>query len=134
MLPNIDRTIEEPIRRQIYLQLRTQILNGTLQQGEALASTRQMAGDLAVSRSTVVEAYDMLLAEGFLESRQGSQTVVANGIAMQLHEKPVVQTEPENKREILADFTTGRPDLSLFPRTQWNRLLQQAAQTLSSED
>lgn len=134
MLPNIDRTSEEPIRRQIYQQLRTQILEGTLRQGEALASTRQMAGDLAVSRSTVVEAYDMLLAEGFLESRPGSQTVVANGIAMQLHEKPVEQTEPENKRVILADFTTGRPDLSSFPCTQWNRMLQQAAQTLSAED
>jgi len=134
MLPNIDRTSDEPIRRQIYQQLRTQILNGTLRQGEALASTRQMASDLAVSRSTVVEAYDMLLAEGFLESRQGSQTVVANGIAMQVQEKPVELTRPANKREILADFTTGRPDLSSFPRSQWNRLLQQAAQTLSAED
>jgi len=134
MLPNIDRSSVEPIRRQIYQQLRTQILNGTLRQGEALASTRQMANDLAVSRSTVVEAYDMLLAEGFLESRQGSQTVVANGIAMQEQEKPVEQTKPENKREILADFTTGRPDLSSFPRAQWNRLIQQAAQTLAVED
>ena len=134
MLPNIDRTSEEPIRRQIYQQLRTQILNGTLRQGEALASTRQMAIDLAVSRSTVVEAYDMLLAEGFLESRQGSQTVVANGIAMEFYAKPAEQTKLENKREILADFTTGRPDLISFPRTQWNRLLQQAAQTLAAED
>ena len=73
MLPIIHRTDEEPIRRQIYRQLKDQILRGDLQQGEALASTRQMASDLAVSRSTVVEAYDMLLAEGFLESRQGSQ-------------------------------------------------------------
>jgi GntR family transcriptional regulator/MocR family aminotransferase len=134
MLPNIDRASDEPIRRQIYHQLRAQILNGTLRQGEALASTRQMASDLAVSRSTVVEAYDMLLAEGFLESKQGSQTVVANGIAMQVHAKPAGQTKPEDKCDIRADFTTGRPDLASFPRTQWNRLLLQAAQTLSAED
>ncbi len=134
MLPIIHRTDEEPIRRQIYRQLKDQILRGELQQGEALASTRQMASDLAVSRSTVVEAYDMLLAEGFLESRQGSQTAVAQGVAMQVPKETAPQVSIEEKREILADFTTGRPDLTYFPRAQWQRLLNYAAQTLSVAD
>ena len=134
MLPAVDRTKQEPICRQIYKQLKTQILSGDLAQGEALASTRQLAGDLGVSRSTVVEAYDMLLAEGFLESRQGSQTVVAQGVAMQVPlEKQALPKEPKD-RQVRADFTTGRPDLEQFPRAQWIRLLHQAAQNIQPSD
>ena len=134
MIPLIDRNSEEPIRRQIYNHLRTQILNGTLQEGEALASTRQLAIDLAVSRSTVVEAYDMLLAEGFLESRQGSQTIVAHGVAMQTQRKAMPLPKANVQRPILADFTTGRPDLSNFPRALWQRMLSQAMRTLPEQD
>ncbi len=134
MLPIIDRTLAEPICRQIYRQLQSQILSGELRQGEALVSTRQMASDLGVSRSTVVEAYDMLLAEGFLESRQGSQTVVAQGVAMQLPREKPAQPSEARKRQIRADFTTGRPDLEQFPRAQWIRLLHQAAQDLQPDD
>ena len=134
MLPIIDRTLTEPICRQIYRQIRTQILDGTLRQGEVLASTRQMASDLGVSRSTVVEAYDMLLSEGFLESRQGSQTVVAQGVAMQLPREKPAQPSEARKRQIRADFTTGRPDLEQFPRAQWIRLLHQAVQDLQPDD
>ena len=134
MLPIIDRTLQEPICRQLYRQIRTQILDGTLRQGEALVSTRQMASDLGVSRSTVVEAYDMLLSEGFLESRQGSQTVVAQGVAiLATREKATTQIEKPH-RKIDADFTTGRPDLDQFPRAQWIRLLHQAAQDLQPDD
>jgi len=132
MLPLLDRTNEAPIRKQLYQQLKAQILSGEMQAGEALASTRQLASELNISRSTVVEAYDMLLAEGFLESRQGAQTVVAGGVAMQRTQKPADLREMEIAPNILADFTTGRPDLSQFPRAHWARLMQQSAQKLES--
>ena len=79
-----------------------------------LSSTRQLASDLGISRSTVVEAYDMLLAEGFLESKQGSQTVVAQGVAMQPAIEQPKPSEREPNKPILADFTTGRPDRNNF--------------------
>lgn len=134
MLPVIERTSAEPIRRQIFNQLRAQILNGTLREGEALVSTRQLAQELAVSRSTVVEAYDMLLSEGFLESRQGAQTVVAAGVAMQMPHEPIALPNPKPQQVIRADFSTGRPDLSSFPRALWQRTLSQSMQTLSAAD
>ena len=129
-LPAINRTAQEPIRRQIYGQLRAQILSGRMAAGEALPSTRQLAEELAVSRSTVVEAYDMLLAEGFLTSRQGAQTVVSDGLVMDPQSS---QTAGEYKRKperILADFSTGRPDLALFPHAQWVKLLFAASSVL----
>lgn len=133
MLPIIDRNRSEPICRQIYRQLRSQILNGELQEGEALASTRSLASDLGISRSTVVEAYDMLLAEGFLESRQGSQTIVAKGVAMLLPKEKPKPRISSRTTSILADFTTGKPDLAQFPRMQWIRLISQTAQVLPTE-
>ncbi len=133
MLPSIDRDLTEPICRQIYRQLRSQILNGELREGDSLASTRSLASDLGISRSTVVEAYDMLLAEGFLESRQGSQTVVAQGVKMLMpKEKPKLRVSTKSTA-VLADFTTGKPDLAQFPRAQWIRLIGQTARDLPPE-
>lgn len=132
-LPQIDRSSAEPIRRQIYTKMKAQILNGQLCAGEALPSTRQLAEELSVSRSTVVEAYDMLLAEGFLESRQGAQTVVTGGLVM---ERPARQNAGETKRgnpRVTADFSTGRPDLELFPQSQWVKLLYQTALSLPTK-
>ena len=129
-LPTINRTADEPIRRQIYGQLRAQILSGKIAAGEALPSTRQLAEELTVSRSTVVEAYDMLLAEGFLTSRQGAQTVVAEGLAMESPVKQAAEGQKREKKRILADFSTGRPDLALFPHAQWVKLLSATSAAL----
>ena len=129
----IDKTSVEPIRRQIYYQIREQIFCGQLVAGEALPSTRQLAEELSVSRSTAVEAYDMLQAEGYLESRQGAQTVVADGLAIGLpmrQEKEEIQRE---KPQISADFSTGKPDLLLFPQSQWVKLLYQTARSLPTK-
>lgn len=67
------------LARQIYLYLRGQIASGRLGKGEKLPSTRNLACHLTVSRNTVSEAYEMLLAEGFAESRPGAPTRVAGG-------------------------------------------------------
>lgn len=76
----------------------------------------------------------MLLAEGFLESRQGSQTVVAQGVAMQVPREKQSQQKETKEKQVRADFTTGRPDLEQFPRAQWIRIMHQAAQNLQPSD
>ena len=120
-----------PLRRQMYEQLRVQILQGSLQALEALPSTREMALAVGVSRSTVVEAYDMLLAEGFLHSSPGAATRVAQGLCME--PSPVLPAIPRPPRPPapLVDFGTGRPDLQRFPYAQWHRCMAAAAQGLA---
>src|SRR5262245_51150177 len=66
-----------PLFRQVYGGLRAAILNGQLAPGGRLPATRTLAGELGVSRNTVVGAYEQLLAEGYLEGRVGSGTYVA---------------------------------------------------------
>ena len=65
-----------PLHRKLSDALRAAVAPGMLPAGERLPSERDLATRLAVSRSTVVAAYDTLRGEGLLESRQGSGTRV----------------------------------------------------------
>ena len=67
----------EPMYRQIESQLRDFILSGQLEPGTRLPSMRVLAGDLSCSVITTRRAYEDLEAEGFLRTRQGMGTVVA---------------------------------------------------------
>ena len=67
----------EPLFRQVYQGLRQAILSGTFRAGDRLPSTRDLAGELGVSRTVVLLAYDRLVAEGFAGGRGGSGTFVA---------------------------------------------------------
>ena len=57
-----------PLYEKIYHHIRTEIVEGRIPRGEKLPSTRLLAGNLAVSRSTVEMAYDQLLAEGYIRA------------------------------------------------------------------
>lgn len=63
-----------PLHRKLSNALRGAVEDGRLTPGERLPSERDLAQRLAVSRSTVVTAYDTLRADGVVESRQGSGT------------------------------------------------------------
>jgi DNA-binding transcriptional MocR family regulator len=65
-----------PLYRQIADGLKRAVDRGEIPLGTVLPPERSLAGELAVSRATVVAAYERLKAEGWLESRQGSGTWV----------------------------------------------------------
>jgi len=66
-----------PAYQQIYRSIRCAILSGRAGAGLRLPSSRWLADDLGVSRTTVLAAYDQLTAEGYAEARVGSGTYVA---------------------------------------------------------
>lgn len=72
----LDRASAIPLYRQLYLQIRKQILNGRIQGGVRLPSTRTLSIELGLSRITILNAFDQLIAEGFLASRTGAGTYV----------------------------------------------------------
>lgn len=123
----IDRTAALPLSRQIYGRIRNQILHGELRSGEKLPSTRELASSLHVSRNVIVEAYEQLLAEGYIEGRHGSGTYVADGTYMDLTPQQTGVSdhsfsEPEPMPNELIDFRHGIPALNLFPRKLWGEL------------
>ncbi|MBR8257764.1 GntR family transcriptional regulator, partial [Burkholderia ambifaria] len=69
------------LSRQLAQALRDAVRRGDVRPGDTLPSTRLLAASLEVARGTVVDAYAQLVAEGFLESRGGAGTRVANALA-----------------------------------------------------
>jgi GntR family transcriptional regulator/MocR family aminotransferase len=132
----LERHSKVTLARQIYTALRDQMLQGRLPAGEVLPSTRQLAQALAVSRNTAYEAYEMLTAEGYIVSRQGAPTRVAEGLILDKPETArqasAVKLHPAYNYR--ADFRTGSPDLRHFPHRRWLLLMQQAAEELSLEN
>lgn len=125
------RHSEVSLARQIYQILCQEMLEGILPAGEVLPSTRELARHLAVSRNTVCEAYEMLSVEGYVESHQGSATRVAGGLHIKETNLEARPKKPLSSfSRYIADFRTGRPDLTRFPRHMWLQLLRRAAEDL----
>src|SRR5262245_14417318 len=77
LMIQIDARAPEGLQRQVYSAVRRRILDGLLEPGTRLPSSRGLADDLRVSRTTTLLAYEQLLAEGYLKTRRGSGTFVA---------------------------------------------------------
>jgi GntR family transcriptional regulator/MocR family aminotransferase len=72
----LDPSSQVPLYRQLCDQIRRDILAGQLGPGARLPSTRALAADLGVSRTTVLTAFDQLIAEGCVQGLTGSGTRV----------------------------------------------------------
>jgi GntR family transcriptional regulator/MocR family aminotransferase len=73
----VDRRSPQPLRQQLYEALRRAVLIGQLPAGTRLPSTRALARDLGIARMTVVQAFEQLAAEGYLDGRVGAGSYVA---------------------------------------------------------
>src|SRR6516162_11519810 len=75
----LDRTATEPLHQQLYRQIRDELKSGKFSDGSSrLPSSRALAIDRGISRSTVRLAFLKLFAEGYLRSEPGSGTFIAN--------------------------------------------------------
>ena len=68
-----------PIYRQIIDQVKHLVAAGRLKPGDEMPPIRGLAQQLLINPNTVARAYRELEAQGVLQSRQGSGTVVADG-------------------------------------------------------
>jgi GntR family transcriptional regulator / MocR family aminotransferase len=107
LLIHVRRAGPEPLHRQIEVSIREAIRSGRLRLGTSLPPTRTLANDLGVSRGVVVEAYQQLVAEGYLTSRSGGYTQVAAGTAPE----PDVATADAVAVPVI-DFGYGRADVA----------------------
>ncbi len=124
----IDREDREPIQSQIARQVRALVLSGRLKPQTRLPSTRALSDELGVARATVVEAYEQLASEGYLETRSGSGTRVAAELPDSLLTAPARDTAKDAprggpKREPARPFRSGLVDWENFPHEEWGRLL-----------
>jgi GntR family transcriptional regulator/MocR family aminotransferase len=127
------------LAQSLHQQLRAAVLDGRLAAGTAMPSTRAVAEALGISRNTVVSAYDLLVAEGYVLPRPGAKAVVAE-IALRRSAKPRSNDRrlederlnplwrtpfmrPEPPRQLPERcFRLGIPDHRHFPHEAWRRL------------
>ncbi|CAN7752025.1 PLP-dependent aminotransferase family protein [Variovorax sp. LjRoot130] len=131
--------------RSIYDLLRSQIADGMLAAGARVPSTRALAADLGVSRTTVTAAYEQLAAEGFIVTSVGRVAHVASPLAAsaQFNAKPKRRTRTAPSLSAIGhrvagidmpglapaepcriDFLYGAVAARDFPALAWRRAYQ----------
>jgi GntR family transcriptional regulator/MocR family aminotransferase len=115
---DVDRT---RVRASLEDALREAVQSGRLAPGARLPSSRALAADLRVARSTVVDVYEQLSAEGWLVSRHGSATTVADPVG-----RPSVPSGASAPTAVVPtyDLRAGTPDVTTFPRAEWTAALR----------
>jgi GntR family transcriptional regulator/MocR family aminotransferase len=104
--------------------LRDAIVTGRVAAGSRLPTTRSLAADLGVARTTVSEVYAQLAAEGWLESRVGAGTWVAETAPARPDRAEAQAAEPDGRPR---PYWGGYPDASLFPLGEWAAAARRAA-------
>ncbi|MFF2192396.1 PLP-dependent aminotransferase family protein [Streptomyces sp. NPDC058157] len=118
----VNRESRLPLAVQVRNSVRELVENGTLWPGTRIPSSRQLALDIGVSRSVVVEAYEQLSAEGYLETRRGSGTTIsARGQSDEGAVSTLAPPDPELALKARWDLRTGTSNVMDFPRQEWIR-------------
>ena len=142
---SLDPKSRQSLQAQLYEQVRKLILGGRLKPGTPLPASRALAGQLGVSRNTVMLAYERLSAEGYLQTREAIGTFVSFELPEDCLTAKRLASANENRvqdfaarraivfegraqavvneRRLAYDFWLGRPDPHSFPIKAWRRLI-----------
>ncbi|HMK28160.1 MAG TPA: PLP-dependent aminotransferase family protein [Terriglobales bacterium] len=145
----LDQNSPAPLHRQLYEWYREAILSRQLRPGMRLPSTRSLAAELHISRIPILNAFEQLLAEGYVDSRVGAGTFVANAIPDELSRprrlvaaastsgrdtrrisrkmQALLCCAPQPWARIRGAFRASVPDLQQFPFEVWGRLVMRHA-------
>jgi GntR family transcriptional regulator/MocR family aminotransferase len=129
-----------PAYRWLYSALRAEILEGRLRPGTRLPGSRDLGGQYGLSRGTIVNAFEQLAAEGYVQGSVGSGTFVSNTLPDEIevtrgavhpelrHTTPrrrvsdyARRVTPFSMLEVRPSraFRANLPALDLFPLARW---------------
>jgi GntR family transcriptional regulator/MocR family aminotransferase len=145
-----------PAYRWLYASLRTEILNGRLRPGARLPSTRDLARQYSMARGTIVNAFDHLRSEGYVEGSVGSGTYVSRILpenmlhvalghtatpAVRGKRRPVVSDYARRIRlfggyenRAIRAFRANLPALDLFPTILWTKIATRSLRRISTRN
>ncbi len=150
----LERRSSTPLYRQIYEGYRTAIIERRLRPGQRMPSTRGLADELGLSRIPVLNAFEQLMAEGYLEARAGAGTYVSSslppavapgrsspertlGAARRARGRRTSRVSlrlPSSQPWLrgMGAFAIGQAALDGFPYATWTRLLSRHAHRLTA--
>jgi GntR family transcriptional regulator / MocR family aminotransferase len=153
LLIRLDPRDRGGLQRQIRASVQRAILDGVMRPGTRLPSSRALADDLGVSRTTTLLAVQQLLAEGYLTARRGSGTFVAEelpdeslrrrvGRPVRRLQHPTLSRRgaalvaaPQGAQRLDGPpraFRIGTPGVDLFPVAQWWRLASRRLRAITA--
>ncbi|GAB4303439.1 MAG: PLP-dependent aminotransferase family protein [Roseovarius sp.] len=148
----VDPNRSTSLQQQVVEQIRQMILTGRLKGGDPVPGSRALAAQLGVSRNTVIIAYELLAAEGYLVVRPNLGTFVTDDLPdealnappagglpspaaaagrrrpgmldrIAARDFPVQEIRNPATARLHTDFWLGRVDPALFPTAEWRRIL-----------
>jgi len=108
----LDRAADEPLHEQLYRKIRDELISASFNNNSSrVPSSRDLAADLGISRFTVNVAFSRLHAEGYLQSRIGSGTFIAEPLPESFLSAQTTRAEPHIERPPrLSDRVRNIPD------------------------
>jgi GntR family transcriptional regulator / MocR family aminotransferase len=126
-----------PLYKQLYNQIRENILSGRLAADSKLPSIRDLSNELAISRNTVDGAYQELYAEGYIYSKPRSGYYVSEldqeSAPRSLTRHPIKQQLTRDSASYSYDFHPARLDVASFPTALWKKCFVEGVHLWSPE-
>jgi len=125
---HLNKNAVEPLYEQLYQYIKSEILNGYLSNGTKLPSKRQLSSHLECSQNTIQNAYDQLIAEGYITSKPRSGFYVCELEGMIHMPTSNFSTSPLEKKEppllYTYSFSHQGVDLEGFPFSSWSKIMR----------
>lgn len=123
---HLHKDSKEPVYMQLYHYFKTEILSGKIEAGTKLPSIRYLASVLQISKNTVIDAYQQLWTEGYVESKEKSGYTV---VALPSYEYTTTQKKKAEEPQVehasySLDFHYGDIDGHNFPINAWKKTMK----------
>lgn len=129
----LQKRTDSPLYRQLYEAIKQAIIEGQIPVGTKLPSKRKLGEFLAISQTTVEQAYHQLAAEGYIEARPRRGFFTQPLQTLAYIDAPVVRTTEDAPVSYRYDFNSAAIDTASFPFTAWRRLAKDLLHETNAE-
>ncbi|WP_193224436.1 PLP-dependent aminotransferase family protein [Bacillus sp. B1-b2] len=135
LMYELNKNTTKPLYEQLYIGIKTAILNQQLEVGTKLPSKKKLAEFLNISQTTIEVSYAQLIAEGFIVSKPRIGYFVEDITELPYAETEHVElpVEVAEEKKIQFDFHPGKIDTDSFPFSQWRKYAKNLYDLLSKE-
>ena len=126
LIYNFEKRNGQTLYDYLYECMKKDILSGRLPPKTKLPSKREMAKDNGISITTVMNAYDQLLMEGYIISKEKKGYFVADVQAMsEYHPEPLEFSKIYQEEQWFVDFTANNTVYNKFPFSTWRKVVRE---------
>lgn len=134
---SFDKSSDEKYYLQLYKIFKTEITEGKLQAGSKLSSVRQSAMKYKVNINTVLQAYNLLEQNGYIEKIPGKGCFIKKGLDLTLDRKvyPIFESFRYGQNSVgeMINFSNGTPTAKYFPVDCYKKLSERAIEECGPE-